>query len=154
VDERGWEDGVALYGDPDALEAIARQIEACAGGVRDRTQRLRVAVGAVAWRSTAATAFRAVAEEDAHRADHAAAELDEAAARLRRHAGLVRERVAEIRRLERTVMAWLDDQRLALVSGAGAAVDEVAELARRLPPPGDMGWLGIGVELTRRGVAL
>jgi hypothetical protein len=154
VDQGGWEDGVVVYGDPDALEAIARQIEACADVVRDRTRGLREAVVAVAWQSTAAAVFRRTAEEDAGRLHQAAQGLDEAAARLRRHAAVVRERIAEIRRMERTVLGWLNDRREALVDGVGAAADEVAELARRLPPPGDVAWLGVGAELARRGVSL
>lgn len=164
---------MAWYGDPDALDALARQLERDAGAVRDRARAVTAAARGTAWRGDAADAFRRTVDEDADHLLRAAAELDEAAAAMRRHADEVRAQLARIRALERAVAGWFDDQLGRLRAAADAALDALQDplgtlksvvsdppwsswpwRPDRLPAPGDKAWLEVGDFLRGRGVHL
>jgi uncharacterized protein YukE len=164
---------VGWYGDPDALDALARQLEHDADGVRTRGRELVNAVADSRWRGDAAAAFRRAVDEDTHALDAAARELDEAAAALHRHAHELRERLARLRALERAVTGWFDDQLGRLAAAADALADAVTDplgalrhvvsdppwsawrwQPGRLPASGDRAWLEVADYLGGRGVHL
>jgi uncharacterized protein YukE len=164
---------VSWYGDPDALDALARQLAGDADAVRARGRALEDSVRGMRWQGDAATAFRHVVSEDADHLHRAARELDEAAAALRAHAAEVRAKLARIRALERAVAGLFDEQLRSLQAAAQALADAVTDplaTVRRvvadppwagwawrpgtLPAPGDKAWLDVGDYLAGRGVRL
>ena len=164
---------MSWYGDPDALDGLARRLERDASAVRAQARALVVAAEATAWEGAAAQAFRRSVDGDAARVARAADRLDEAASELRRHADEVRAQLARLRALEQAVTGWFDDQASRLEQAARAVVDAVTDpldgLRRavadppwsswpwrpdRLPAPGDRAWLEVGEFLRARGVAL
>jgi hypothetical protein len=83
---------VGVPGDPAELELLAARIAADAEELRGRAGSLAGHAAAVNWESTAAGEFRQRVSQDVGALRLAAAELDCAAAELRRHAVTVRER--------------------------------------------------------------
>ena len=105
------------YGDPDALDAMARRLGADAAGVRDRARTLVAAASATAWAGPAAEAFRRAVGDDAQDLRRAADGLDEASRALHAHADEVRERLAELARLAalaEDAAEWVGDRLEAL----------------------------------------
>lgn len=164
---------MAWYGDPDALDALARTLERDADAVRDRARALVAAARDTAWVGDAAEAFRRSVDDDADSLGRAARELDEAAAALRQHADDVRAQLARIRALEQAVTGWFGDQLARLRAAAEAVADAVTDplgavrravadppwsswpwRPDRLPAPGDKAWLEVGEFLRGRGVPL
>lgn len=164
---------MSRYGDPDVLDAHARQLAADADGVRARARALEASVARLQWRGEAAEAFRRTVTNDAQHLHRAAHELDEAAAALRAHAAEVRDRLERIRALERAVTGWFDDQLRSLQDAARAVGDALlrpVDALRRavedppwtgwawrpgtLPGAGDRAWLEVGADLRARGVRL
>lgn len=157
---------MSWYGDPDVLDAHARRLAADADGVRARARVLDASVARMPWRGEAAEAFRRTVSGDTEHLHRAARELDEAAAALRAHAAEVRERLDEIRALERAVTGWFDDQLRSLQSVArslGEALWRVVDdppwagwawRPSTLPGPGDRAWLEVGADLRARGARL
>ncbi|NHC16453.1 WXG100 family type VII secretion target [Motilibacter deserti] len=78
------------------LEDLARRVSRFADDVRREHARLRTAVPAVRWASSAASRFRERAEEHAQALARAADRLDEAATSLLQHARQVREREEDL----------------------------------------------------------
>lgn len=147
---------MSRYGDPDVLDAHARQLAADADGVRARARALEASVARMRWRGEAAEAFRRTVAGDADHLHRAAGELDEAAGAMRAHAEEVRERLAQIRRLERAVADWFDDQ-LRSLQDAGRGVVPWPGWAwrpRTLPDPGDLAWFDVAADLRAWGVRL
>lgn len=143
---------MSWYGDPDALDAAARQLTADSQAVRARSRAVAASVAAMRWEGTAAAAFRRTVEEDADALHRAARELEQAAAALREHVAEVRARLARIRALEDAVTGWFDDRLRSLRAGPQAVADAVTP--GHLPDPGDMAWLEVGDYLRSRGVRL
>jgi uncharacterized protein YukE len=164
---------VSWYGDPAALDALARQLAADAEGVRTRGRALEASVRGMRWKGEGAEAFRRAVDADADALHRAGRELDEAAAAMRAHAAEVLARIERIRALERAVAGWFDEQLRSLQAAASALADAVTDplgAVRRgvadppwtgwawrpgtLPGPGDKAWLEVGDYLGSRGVRL
>lgn len=161
---------MSWYGDPDALDAAARQLAADSDAVRARARALSASVATMRWEGTAATAFRRTFEQDVDALHRAARELEQAAAELREHAAEVRARLARIRALEEAVTGWFDSQLRAAAQAAADAVSDPLGTLRRavadppwsswvwrpgqLPAAGDLAWLEVGDYLRSRGVRL
>ncbi len=96
---------MAVLTDPASLDAIARHVSAHAEDLRVRATRLAAAAEGVQWHSTAAQAFRADARGLTGSLRHAATQLDDAAAAMRRHAATVRHVQAAIVAAEHTAVA-------------------------------------------------
>ncbi len=161
---------MSRYGDPDVLDALARQLAADADGVRARARALEASVARLQWRGEAAEAFRRTVTNDAQHLHRAARELDEAAAALRAHAAEVQDRRERIQALERAVTGWFDDQLRSAARAVGDALLRPVDALRQavedppwggwawrpgtLPGAGDMAWLEVGADLRARGVRL
>ena len=162
-----------FYGDPDELDRTAQRLREHAQQVRERAAALRARCWAVEWVSTAADAFRARIGQDAEALCRAADELDGAAQALAAHAQTIRERLAQIRRIQQAATAWFAEQARRLEDLAGdaarALTDPGGTLRRlvldppwvdwpwtpeRLPEPGHKDWLDVGEFLRRQGVPL
>ncbi len=91
---------MALLPDPAALETAARHIRGHADDLRGRASRLAAAAETVRWHSPAASAFRGDVRGLASAFRRAAAQIDDAADALRRHAGAVRRAEDVIRAAE------------------------------------------------------
>lgn len=151
-----------MYGDPEELERLARRLRTRAGLVRESAADQVRAGERAHWVSAAGQAYRQVAARDGRDVEAAAERLEAAAAVLARHAEVVRERIAAIAGAEAAVRSWLGDR----LRQAEAARDLVArtvtgeldavvrQLAqdpwaglpfdpRRLPGPGEAGWLDV-----------
>jgi uncharacterized protein YukE len=85
-----------LLPDTDEMYAVANRISAHAAGARHRAGELGAVLGATDWHGLAADAFDAMAYGVLASMRTAADRLDDAAAALRRHAGAVAEKVAEL----------------------------------------------------------
>jgi methyl-accepting chemotaxis protein len=82
--------GMSFLPDADSLVRLASHISGHADEMRRRADDLAAAAERVAWRSTAADAFRARARDLAADLRHAASGVDDAAHSLRSHAANVR----------------------------------------------------------------
>lgn len=102
--------------DPDAIDDLARHVEAKADEVRDALRSFRTAVAEVEWQSQAAASYRRHCRDIRQDLRRNAEDLDEVAAKLRAHADLVRERIA-----------WVEEQVQGLKEKARAAADAAEE---------------------------
>lgn len=153
-----------MYGDPDQLDRLARQLRLRAGEVRAEGDRHLRQGQAAHWVSSSADAYRDRIARTRTRTEEAADSMDAAADVLVRHAQQVRETLAAIAEAERRVVGWLDDrwhqaQRLAtgVVDGVERIVRQVDPWAglpfdpMRLPQSGDAGWLDVQRKLSGWG---
>ena len=162
-----------FYGDPDELDKQAARVAAAAEEVRSRARVLQARADAVAWESTAADGFRRMVSKDAAAMVGVSQALDEAARELRRHAAVVRERLAMIRSIEEAVRGWFGIQLRHLATVAAEAADALTDplealtgVARdppwfdwpwtpdNVPEPGDQRWLEVGEFFRAKGVPL
>jgi uncharacterized protein YukE len=136
-----------LYGDPAALEALAAELSQRARSVRAAADEHRRDGARARWVSEAAAAYRRQLAADRAAVGAAADAMDDAADHLRRHAGVVRERLAAIARAEREVRAWLVGQ----ASRVGDLADDVGNLLGELPEVGADAWRDVSRQLSRLG---
>jgi DNA anti-recombination protein RmuC len=158
---------VALYGDPDRLDELARVLRARADVVREHaTDHVRQGQAAH-WVSAAATTYRERVHQDAAKAEHAAETMEKAASLLCAHADEVREKLALIARYEHEATAWFESQARSVADRVDSLVDEVGHLLKRvvteppwsgwpigplsLPATGDMRWLEVGAFMRGQG---
>jgi uncharacterized protein YukE len=158
-----------MYGNPDELDRLAKQIDQHADEVRKRGADIVAKAAAMQWKSAAADACRRAIGEDRAKLDAVADRLNTAAAALRKHAQEVREKIAEIGRIEHAVTGWFHDQLTNLQrvghgveSGVrhvlGTSGSSEAPWASwphqpgNLPPSGDKAWLDVGSFLRKQGV--
>lgn len=139
--------GLGLYGDPDALDAIAAELVQRARQVREAGEDHRAQARAARWVSAAASAYHRQLAVDCAAVDAAAEQMEEAAGLLRRHADEVRERLVAIACAEQAVRGWLSEQ----VQRGGEFLDDVGDLLGRLPEAGADAWRGLAGQLTSRG---
>ncbi|RBY95270.1 hypothetical protein DQ237_14415 [Blastococcus sp. TF02-8] len=139
---------MGLYGDPDALDALASELSQRAGEVRAGGEEHRLEGARTRWVSEAASAYRERQAEDCADVDTAADAMERAADLLRRHADEVRERLAAIARAEEAVRSWLSDQ----AARGGELLGDVGDLLGDLPEAGADAWRGISGRLNRLGL--
>jgi methyl-accepting chemotaxis protein len=142
------------------LHDLARHVQDLATQTRAAASQMREAQG-VDFVSDAAERYRAELRHQAHNADGAARELDDAARALIHHADEVADRLREIAKVEHFFSGLLSSARhevAGAVHAAGDAVGDaersardaasrVVDLARRAPPPGSPDWLEFGRRL-------
>jgi uncharacterized membrane protein YccC len=161
---------MAFYGDPAALERLARQIRDHAREVRERAVRATAAAQAAQWHSVARERFISEVEDRARRLERAAGQLEEAADRLDEQARAVRDRLDEIRAAQVAVIGWVLEATAEVERAAARGLSSVAvagvELSSgrvpgsaglrlpELPAPGHLGWLEVAGSLRRGGIRL
>ena len=160
--------GLSMYGDPGELDRLAYRLRRHASEVREHAAE-HVRLGQVArWVSSAADSYRDRINRDAVEADRAATDLERAAELLYAHAEEVREKLAEIGRIEQAARTWFEGQARSLMDTAEHVVDAAGGLVKRivhdppwrtwpigphnLPASGDMRWLEVGGFLRGQGV--
>lgn len=89
-----------MYGDPDAIRALARTLADQGEAVRAEGRRLLARLGATDWTGLAAETARALARRRADDLAACAVRHDEAAGALMRHAAEVEHRLALLARAE------------------------------------------------------
>ncbi|TKJ25725.1 putative T7SS-secreted protein [Blastococcus sp. CCUG 61487] len=139
---------MGLYGDPDALDALAAELGQRAKRVRAAGEDHRMRGDSARWVSDAASAYRRQLATDCASVDAAADGMEEAAELLRRHADEVRERIAAIARAEQAVRGWLAEQ----VQRGGELLEDAGDLLGVLPDVGADAWRGLAGQLSRRGL--
>jgi uncharacterized protein YukE len=92
---------MSWYGDPEGLHRLAAQLSAAAGRARDRAVDVRATSASARWRGPAARAFHDAVFHESGVLERAAAELDDAAAALHRHADAVRHELDRLLAAER-----------------------------------------------------
>jgi uncharacterized protein YukE len=135
---------MGLYGDPDALDALASELDQRARSVRAAGEEHRGQGARARWVSDAAAAYRRQLAADCAAVDAAAGRMEEAADLLRRHADEVRDQLAAIARAEDAVRGWLSDQ----LRRGGDLLDDVGDL----PEAGAGAWREVAGQLGRRGL--
>ena len=135
-----------MYGDTDAVRALARTMRGGADAVRHEADSLAARAAASLWQGLAADAMRARVRAQAAGLRDAAALADDAAAALERHADAVDRLKALIAAIERKAMALVEAARDRLTGLVQAVLpdplDEV--MARFVPPPsGHRDWLTV-----------
>lgn len=119
-----------MYGDPDAIRALARTLTEQGEEVRAQGRRLVGAIAATRWSGRAADAAHALARERLDGLAVCAVRHDDAADALHRHAAEVEHRLA--------VLARVEDVLGGLVAGG---VERVRELVPDLlPDRGSPAW--------------
>lgn len=158
-----------MYGNPDELDRLAKQIDQHAEELRRRASDMVSKAAAMQWKSTAADACRNAIGNDRGTLDSVAERLDQAGTALRKHAQEVREKIAEIGRIEHAVTGWFHDRihdlervgkgvesgvehALGLGGSAGAPWRSWPHQPGNLPPSGDKAWLDVGDFMRRQGV--
>ena len=139
---------VGVYGHPDALDSLAAELTERARQVRAAGEEHRREGDRARWMSDAASAFRQQLARDCAAVDVAAAQMEQAADALHRHADEVRSRLAAIARAEQAVRSWLADRS---ASGPGARAD-VREALGELPEAGADAWHEVSGRLSRLGL--
>lgn len=139
---------MGLYGDPDALDALASELDQRARSVRAAGEEHRGRGARARWLSDAAAAYRRQLAVDCAAVDAAAGRMEEAADLLRRHADEVRDQLAAIARAEDAVRGWLSEQ----VRRGGDVLDDVGDLLGALPEAGAEAWREVAGQLGRRGL--
>ena len=148
---------------------MARRLEERAVELRDHALTMINRAQTMDWKSNAAEAFRDRVVDDQARLHHCAEELDGAAATLRAHAETVRERIAEIRRIQKAVTDWFSNAAGNVVDAAesigGAVVDAFGDILHGKPPwhdwpfrpdnlpaPDSVDWLKAGEFFRKQGI--
>lgn len=139
---------MGLYGDPDALDALASELGHRARRVREAGEEHRARGHRARWVSDAASAYRRQLAADCAAVAAAADRMEEAADLLRRHADEVREQLAAIAHAEQVVRGWLSEQ---LQRGADL-LGEVGDVLSDLPEAGADAWRGVAGRLSRQGL--
>ena len=139
---------MGLYGDPDALDALAAELSQRAREVRAAGEEHRREGERARWVSDAATAYRRRLTRDCAAVDAAADEMEQAAEQLRRHADEVRARLEAIARAERAVRSWLAEQ----ATRGGELLDDVGDVLGELPEAGADAWRQVSGRLSRLGL--
>ncbi|RZU31148.1 hypothetical protein [Blastococcus saxobsidens] len=139
---------MGMYGDPDALDALAAELSQRAREVRAAGEEHRREGERARWVSEAASAYRRQLSRDCAAVDSAADEMEQAADELRRHADEVRSRLEAIARAERAVRAWLAEQ----TARGGALLDDVGDVLGELPDAGADAWRSVSGQLSRLGL--
>ncbi|WP_430537407.1 putative T7SS-secreted protein [Blastococcus saxobsidens] len=137
-----------MYGDPDALDALAAELTQRAREVRAAGEEHRREGDRAHWVSEAASAYRRQLAQDCAAVDAAADEMEQAADELRRHADEVRDRLAAIARAEQAVRSWLADQ----AARGGELLDDVGDVLGALPEAGADAWRSVSGQLSRLGL--
>jgi hypothetical protein len=151
-----------VYGDPDELERLARDLHGRAQQVRDAAADHQRGAEAAHWVSTAATVYRENVAQDRRDADAAADAMDAAADALMAHAQEVRDTIALIARAEREAREWISRQADRagnvlgdLVDGVGGMLSDAGDSLigglRQLPAAGSVGWLDVAGDLPGGG---
>ena len=138
---------MGVYGDPEALDALAAELDQRAREVRVAGEEHRAEGARTHWVSDAASAYRRQQRADCADVDAAADAMERAADLLRRHADEVRERIAAIARAEQAVRAWLSEQ----AARGGEALEDVGEFLGDLPEAGADAWRSLSGQLGRLG---
>jgi uncharacterized protein YukE len=138
---------VGLYGDPNALDAVASELSQRAREVRAAGEEHRSEGARTRWVSEAASAYREQQAKDCAAVDAAADAMERAADLLRQHADEVRERLAAIARAEEAVRSWLSEQ----AARGGELLDDVGDFLGELPEAGADAWRGLSHQLGRLG---
>lgn len=139
---------MGMYGDPDALDALAAELSQRAREVRAAAEEHRREGDRARWVSEAASAYRRQLARDCAALEAAADEMERAADELRRHADEVRSRLQAIARAERAVRSWLAEQ---AVRG-GELLDGVGVVLGELPEAGADAWRSVPGQLSRLGL--
>ena len=136
-----------MYGDVEAVRALARQVAGLATQARVGAGGVERASG-VGWVSVGADRYRSVLAEESALLHRCADELNEAVRALQAHADAVEHRQDQIRAAERFVSGVVSQahRRLSdVVDGTEDAVVSgarwVLEQARRAPTAGSLDWL-------------
>lgn len=136
-----------MYGDPDQVRALARQVQACADDLR-ADARSTEALQSVGWESTGANQWRDDVADLAvgMRAD--AAECDQVADLLLEHARQVEATLARIESAANRFWGQVESARSALANAGDEVVDTgldwargLVDQARRAPSVLSMDWL-------------
>ncbi|MDK3255800.1 hypothetical protein [Blastococcus capsensis] len=139
---------MGLYGDPDALDALAAELAQRARDVRAAGAEHRREAERTRWVSDAAAAYRRQVARDCADVDAATDAMEQAAEALRRHADALRERLAEIARAERAVRAWLSER-----AARGVELfEDVGGVLGHLPEAGADAWRQASGRLSRLGM--
>jgi hypothetical protein len=133
-----------MYGDTEAIRALARTMRSQGTALRSQADWLLTRAEAVPWQGLAADAMRARVRAQVGALRHTADLSDAAADALDRHADEVDRRKALIAAIERKAMALVaaaKDRLAGLV--ANVLPDPLDELLDRFvpPPPGHRDWL-------------
>jgi hypothetical protein len=135
-----------MYGDTEAIRALARAMRAQGDALRAEADQLRSRAGSVAWEGLAADAMRLRVHQQAGALGGTAHLADEAAAALDRHADEVDRLKALIAAIEARVMRLVAAARERLGGLLDHVLpDPVDELLARFvpPPPGHRDWLTV-----------
>ncbi len=137
-----------MYGDTDAIRALARGLRRQGDDIRWEADGLLARAEGVLWQGVAADAMRCLARYRVAQLKRTARLHDEAAAALDDHADAVDRVKRLIALIEDRVMALVAAarERIAGVLGAvGGLVDPVDDLLDRFvpPPPGHRDWLTV-----------
>lgn len=119
-----------MYGDPDAIRALARTLTDQGDAVRAEGRRLLALLGATRWSGLAADAAHAVAQRRVDDLAACAVRHDDAADALVRHAAEVEHRLAVLARAEDLLGGWVAD-------GLDRARELLPDL---LPDRGTLAW--------------
>ena len=137
-----------MYGDPDALDALATELSQRAREVRAAGEEHRREGDRARWLSEAASAYRRQLARDCGAVEVVADEMEQAADELRRHADEVRSRLQAIARAEQVVRAWLAEQ----AARGGELLDDVGDALGALPEAGADAWHSVSGQLSRLGL--
>ena len=107
-----------FFADPDAIEALARDLDDRAAEVREQCRAFGRQVSEVRWQSVGAARYRSQCTELSRALEGNATDLDDAADLLRRHAREVRERIA-----------WMHSMYTQIRDDAEAAWNETVDTA-------------------------
>lgn len=134
-----------MYGDTDALRALARQLRERADALRGEADGLAGRTSMVSWQGLAAEALRGRVAHQAGALREAATAHERAASAVEAHAGTVEERQELIARIERRVQALLADARDRLAAVGSVLPDplDLRVLRLQVPPPGHLDWLRV-----------
>ncbi len=162
-----------MYGNPDQIDALAREVRDHAERADEQSHRVRDLGRTLPWTGAAGDGFRI---RMARRATACAGVRDDllaAATALEHHGDEVRALLAEIARLQVAIADWVGsavDVATDLAKRAGEAAGDVAGAVlevdsylpwkgwdfdpRLTPPPGHQGWLELGRKIGAQGVTL
>lgn len=144
-----------MYGEPSKIREIAERLERRAEAVRTQARELLSRSDGVEWRSAAADRMRVAAQERHDELARVAVDYEDAAQRVRDHAGAVQEVLDAIASIERQARAIISsaidrvrDAAADVFNGIKDALTPGEEAAQRIahtdtPPSGHRDWLDI-----------